>query len=182
MQEDGTSATKAGDKGDQPVTISAPPAAAITIDPQNPLPEPSFLHRRIIAYLVVMVSLALMWYMAISFRALEAPEELLTLSKWIIGFAALISTYYYIAPSAAELTNMIQSAKIIRSGMNLAGNAAGDANRATETRLDRAERGAERRFEQSMAPDSQIPQAPLTDAPPPPSGEDGEDAAPRGRG
>lgn len=174
-QEDGST------KGDQPVTISAPPAAAVTIDPQNPLPEPSFLHRRIIAYIVVLAVLGLCWHAAEAFHDLKAGAELLILSKWIIGFGGLIATYYYIAPSAAELTNLIQSAKIIRSGLDMAGKSRGDANEASERRLDRAESRAERRSQRAVAGDGRFSEDTLSGPENGPCDDSEIDYAPTGR-
>lgn len=112
----------AGDESEmkhEPVTISAPPES-VTVDPQNPLPEPSFFYRRILAYLVVISVLALTAYAADALHDLGAFDNLLTLTQWALGFAALVATYYYVAPSAAELAQIIQSARIIKSGIGMA--------------------------------------------------------------
>lgn len=182
MQEDGISGTKSGD---EPVTISAPPAAAVTIDPQNPLPEPSFMWRRWLAYLVVIVTLALTWHAAEALHDLGASEHLLTLSKWSIGFASLIATFYYVAPSAAELATIIQSSKITQGAMALAGSAHREDARASNTPQNRPDLGQGRPIRRSPAPESQIPGSTLSGAPSGPSVDlpesEEEDAAPRGR-
>lgn len=117
---------------DHPVTISTSAAPNVTIDPQNPLPEPNFLWRRVLAFIVVIAALVLTSFIADSLHDLGAPDALLTLAKWIIGLAALISTYYFVAPSASELTSMIQSAKIIRHSLEVAASA---DNNSTERRI-----------------------------------------------
>ncbi len=172
-------------KGDQPVTISAPPAAAVTIDPQNPLPEPSFFWRRILTLIVCIASLGLAWHNAEALHQLGRSDDLLIFAKWCIGLNALVLTYFFIAPSASELTNMVQSARIIQSSLKMAANADDNASKANESADIRAENRAERRFERSEAADNRFSETAsdgaengsyvdLTD-----SGE--EDFAPRGR-
>ena len=160
------------DKGDQPVTISAPPADPITIDPQNPLPEPNFFYRRIIALVVTGAALGLTWHNLEALHDLRDADKLLELGKWTIGFAALVLTYYFIAPSASELTNMIQSAKIIRSGIEMA------EKTAAQNRQDGgfSDRGSD--FQTSTAADSRFPDYTLRG---PESSDFEPDAAPRGR-
>jgi hypothetical protein len=108
----------------EPVVISAPPSGQVTIDAQNPLPEPSFFWRRVLAYVVVLAVLVLTGFALDTLHDLQDSAAVLNLAKWTLGFAAMIATYYYIAPSAAELTNIIQSAKIIKGSINIAGKTA----------------------------------------------------------
>lgn len=136
----------------EPVTISAPPEV-VTVDPQNPLPEPSFKWRRILAHMIVLASLALTWHAAEAFHDLGAPDQLLSLSKWTIGFAALIATYYYIAPSAAELTQIIQSARIIKGGISLARDKAERPARAAQERDSGPSTGQDSREAPERAPE-----------------------------
>lgn len=163
---------------DEPVTIDAPPAASVTVDPQNPLPEPSFKWRRVLAYLVVAASLALTWHAVEVFHDLGAADQLLTLSQWVIGFATLIATYYYIAPSAAELTGMIQSARIIKSSLFMAGEARKDDKNAAS----RPGEGVGERFRGSAPQDSRFPDDALSGLENGSQGDSDEaDYAPRGR-
>lgn len=83
-------------------------------DPQNPLPEASFLWRRLLTFMVVIVALGLTWHAAEALHDLGSYGGLLELAKWTLGFAALIATYYYVAPSAAELTKLVQTARLLR--------------------------------------------------------------------
>ncbi|HLP67183.1 MAG TPA: hypothetical protein VK181_06660 [Rhizobium sp.] len=108
-----------GIKNEQPVTITAPPAQ-VTVDPQNPLPEPSFFWRRVLTIIITVATLLMTWHNLEALHDLKDSRDLLTLSKWLLALDAMALTYYFIAPSAAELTAMIQSAKIIRGGMTLA--------------------------------------------------------------
>lgn len=121
-------------KGEQSVTVTAPPAATVTVDAQNPLPEPSFVWRRILAYIVIMTTLALAWYAADMFHDLGAADQLLKLLQWVIGLAGLVATFYYIAPSAVELAQIIQSARTMRSGLETAGRTDNDRPRGESPR------------------------------------------------
>lgn len=147
--------TNANETKDQPVTISAPPAASVTIDPQNPLPEASFTWRRIITICVCATMLALDWYLATKLHDLGVSSDLLTFAKWNIVFNGLVLTYYFVAPSAAELTNIVQSASIIRHSLTT----------AAETAANRAESGQASRFAGSGTPESQIPASGADEAP-----------------
>ncbi len=187
MQDDGISGTKAAatssgsnvnENKDQPVTISAPPAASVTIDPQNPLPEPSFFWRRWIAIIICVNALTFAWFAAAWLVGGEQWQSLYGLTKLLIYFAGLVLTYYFVAPSASELTNMIQSASIIKKSLLV-------AESANKTAAGAQASYSQRRFESDVAPDSPIPEPTPGEAPGPPSddladsGE--EDAAPRGR-
>jgi hypothetical protein len=160
---------------DQPVTITAPPAGAVTVDPQNPLPEPSFFMRRLFAAAISANALVFVWFVAAWLVGGEQWTYLYGLTKLMIFGAGLILTYYFVAPSAAELTNMIQSASIIKHSLTTAAQNASQA----------ASGAASARFAGLAAPDSQIPETTPGEAPRGLSGDLGNsdevDAAPRGR-
>jgi hypothetical protein len=172
------SSSNANENKDQPVTISAPPAAPVTIDPQNPLPEPSFFWRRWIAILICANALVFAWFAAAWLVGGEQWAQLYGLTKLLIYFAALVLTYYFIAPSASELTNMIQSAGLMKKSLDVAETAAKSAAGMAGT-------GQPSRFAPSVAPHSQIPETGPGEAPRGLGGDSigsGEiDAAPRGR-
>lgn len=146
MPDAGTSEMKTGaDPVQNPVVVTAPPAAAFTVDARNPLPEPSFVWRRTIACAVAAFSLGLAGYAAGVFRDHHDMPHLYDLTIRILWGAALVQTYYFVAPSASELTNMIQSASIIRHSMttavNMAANAAEPAPQAPKQPLAPADTG-----------------------------------------
>jgi hypothetical protein len=147
--EDGNASNTSPTK-DEPVTITAPPAAAVTIDPQNPLPEASFFWRRVIAMLVTGFACALAWWTAEWLYDLKAAGSLLELTKLVIYGAGLVLTYYFIAPSANELTSLVQSAGIIRKSLDVAANASKSADAAPQP-------AQSARFQGGASPDSQIP-------------------------
>jgi hypothetical protein len=159
----------------EPVTITAPPAAAVTIDPQNPLPEASFMWRRLFAAAISANALVFVWFAAAWLVGGEQWQYLYSLTKLMIFGAGLILTYYFIAPSAAELTNMIQSASIIKHSLTT----------AAESALGSPGLGAGAPKPASAAPDSRIPVSGPGEAPRA-SGVDignsaDDDVAPRGR-
>jgi len=150
----------------EPVTITAPPQQ-VTIDPQNPLPEPNFFWRRLIAIFVCVTGMGLTWHNLEALHDLKDPHDLLALAKWTLAFTALVLTYYFVAPSASELTNMIQSAKIIRGSMLMA------SNPPASPEIPAAQRDS------GPPPATDTPEALI--APVAPDSGDEEDAAPRGR-
>jgi hypothetical protein len=166
--------TNANVNKDQPVTIAAPPAPPVIVDPQNPLPEASFMWRRIFAAAISANALVFVWFAAAWLVGGEQWQYLYGLTKLLIFGAGLILTYYFIAPSAAELTNMIQSASIIKHSVSLASLAAGSPQNGPET-------GQGARFGASPAPDSQIRQSTPGGASTGLHSDVEVDAAPRGR-
>lgn len=170
--DDGSSNTN--ETKNDPVTISAPPNATVTIDPQNPLPEASFMWRRIITLGVVATLLALDWYLADKIHDLKSSRDLLTFAKWNIAVMAAVLTYYFIAPSAAELTNIVQSASIIRHSLTT----------AAETALAAPQPPQSEPKSSAASPDSQISEAAPGEAYRPPSDDLtdlAQDAAPTSR-
>jgi hypothetical protein len=157
---------------DEPMVISAPPAAPVVIDPQNPLPEPSFTWRRWIAIFICINALVFAWFSAAWLVGGEQWSYLYGLTKLLIYFAGLVLTYYFVAPSASELTNMIQSAGLMKKSLDVAATAA-------KTAAGRAQSYAQRKFEGDTAPDSGIPAPTPGGAYTAPTGE--IDAAPRSR-
>lgn len=107
---------------------SAPPTL---VDPQDPLPESNFLWRRVFAYVIVAALLGLVgWHVGTvgavalngSETAISGLVELLRLMLWLV---AMVATYYLLAPSAEQIIKLVQTARVLRSGVQLrtAGNA-----------------------------------------------------------
>jgi hypothetical protein len=160
---------------DGPVTISAPLGPSVTVDPQNPLPEASFMWRRVFAAAISANALVFVWFAAAWLVGGQQWIYLYGLTKLMIFGAGLILTFYFVAPSAAELTNMIATASIMKHSLTT----------AAETALGASGLGAGGPKPASVAPDSQIPVSGPGEAPRGLSGDlenSGEDdAAPRGR-
>lgn len=138
-------------KADQPVTITAPPAASVTVDPQNPLPEPSFFWRRVLTMAVSFALLGIAWHNAIQLHDLGDSGHLLTFAQWCIALNGFVLLCYFIGPSAAELTSMIQSAKIIRSSLSMAASADKNATDASISAGNNAEKAENRAAQRESA-------------------------------
>lgn len=111
-----------------PVPELAPATTAVTGTPdiQDPLPESKWFWRRVFIYLTMGSMLWLLW-IAIDIMgkaAILEPGEgiqgLVTSIKWMIGFNALVVTYYLLAPSGEQLTRMIQMGSMFRFGVQQA--------------------------------------------------------------
>lgn len=149
----------------EPVTVTTTPSV-VQVDPQNPLPEPSFFWRRWIAIVICANALVFSWFAAAWLVGGEQWTYLYGLTRLLIYFGALVLTYYFVAPSASELTNMIQSASIIKKSLGVADTAAKQPAPAPQTAISA-------RLPSTGSTDSDFPTAP----------SDGPeiDAAPRGR-
>lgn len=163
----------------EPVTISAPPAGSVTIDPHNPLPEPSFMWRRVFAAVIGFNALVFCWFAAHWFHGGQQWEMLFDLTKLVIYGAGLILTYYFVAPSASELTSIIQSASIFKHSI------AASAASAVANAPQPPSGAPTARFVAVPAPESQIPASGPGAAPMGLSGDvdnsADEDVAPRGQ-
>lgn len=155
----------------EPATISAPPAPPITLDPQNPLPEKSMFWRRIFTAAITANALVFAWFMAKWFHAGGEWDKLYGLTKIVLYGDGFVLLFYFLAPSASELTNMIATASIWKKSIVA----------QTETA-----KHAENRPQTALAGDSRHPASPDSGFPPPtPDAAPGApadeiDAAPRG--
>jgi hypothetical protein len=93
-------------------------------DPQDPLPEPTWLWRRLYVYAVSIVFMVLIWVSVhqLAEAAMMEPSRgigaLLSALKWLILTLTCVITYYLVAPSAEQIVKMIQAARIIRTSMS----------------------------------------------------------------
>lgn len=100
---------------------------SVHTDLQDPLPESSWLWRRLFVYVVTTAVLWMLWgaITQLGNVALVEPKlgvpALLTLCKWIIGFTGMMVTYYMIAPSAEQLTKMVKTVSLLKAGVQVAG-------------------------------------------------------------
>lgn len=91
------------------------------IDPQDPLPEPTWLWRRLYVYAVTIVILALVWigvHKLAEVASLEPREGIIALLRviqWLIAALICVITYYLVAPSAEQIVKMIQAARLQRT-------------------------------------------------------------------
>lgn len=145
---------------------SAPP---IAVDPQDPIPESNFKYRRIFAFVFCSWCLAQVGWNSyqISLVALKGSETaikgLVNNTWWTLALCGLIVTYYLLAPSAEQMTKMIQTARLLKG--------------STFTSTSRAASSDGSASSTTTVTPAAEPAAP----PPPPVEEDEVDAAPSSR-
>lgn len=81
------------------------------IDPQDPLPEPSWTFRRWFTWLLT--AACLIFIGCIIWRITES-RHLAGVAYGLIGLCALIATYYLIAPSAEHLAKLARLADLFK--------------------------------------------------------------------
>lgn len=133
------------DKQGTSADMTDDPATAL-IDVQDPLPESDFKFRRIYSYTA---TTALIVLLAFIIHKMTEPESLRIAALYLSLLLWFTITYYMIAPSAEQITRIIQAARTLRSGVEMTRTA----------RVDRREGVAEaqttaRRREQPQRPSS----------------------------
>lgn len=104
------------------------------VDLQDPLPESSWLWRRVFVFATTAAVFWMLWGAIdrLAAVALAAPTlgvpALLSLCKWILGFSGLMATYYMVAPSAEQIVKLLKTAALLRSGVQVAGSRVSDAH------------------------------------------------------
>ena len=104
-------------------TTSKAPA---TVDIQDPLPEANWFWRRVFVFLVTLALLYMVWGAMdrLAAAAMLQPRlgipALLTLGKWLTALAGMVVTYYMVAPSAEQITKMLQTAGLLKAGVQIA--------------------------------------------------------------
>lgn len=84
----------------------------MTTDPQDPLPEPSFLYRRVFSY---GTAISLIGLIAFVVWRIEGDEQLREIALYLCLLLFMVVTYYMVAPSAEHVVKMIQLGKLWRS-------------------------------------------------------------------
>lgn len=96
------------------------------IDVQDPLPESNWFWRRVFTFAAVSATFGFMFYaMYLMGRVAEkAPRTsipaLLEIVNDLIWMQGLLFTFYLIAPSAEQVVKMIQTAGLLRRGVQFA--------------------------------------------------------------
>lgn len=104
----------------EPVKIEQPP---ITLEPQDPLPESTWLWRRAFIFALTGIIAIGVWMMVQAIVNVTANEPDLAVGAmvkvigWLLLFGWFNSTYYLIAPSAEQLTRLIQTASLLKSNV-----------------------------------------------------------------
>ena len=107
-----------------PAATAGPPPTA---DIQDPLPESTWLWRRVFVFVVtgfvcwqVHRAVDRMADIAITSPAIGVPA-FVDLLHWLLALVILMVTYYLVAPSAEQITTMIQTARALREGVVFSG-------------------------------------------------------------
>lgn len=98
------------------IKTGADPATA-QLDVQDPLPETNWFWRRVYTFVLSLVSVAFIMYGLEALQGLGDNENIYRVTRYMIGVHVMLITYYMVAPSAEQIIKIIQSAKIIRSGI-----------------------------------------------------------------
>lgn len=91
--------------------------ATVRVDVQDPLPETSWLWRRIYVFTFSMISVAFILYGLESLHGLRDAEAVYRITRYMIAIHAMLILFYMVAPSAEQIVKLIQAARIIRSGV-----------------------------------------------------------------
>lgn len=92
------------------------------VDSQDPLPEAQWFWRRVFIFALTTVAVigcfVLINHIAILARTDTGGIEALTkISGWILLLLWFVVTYYLIAPSAEQVTRIVQTAGLLKSGI-----------------------------------------------------------------
>lgn len=86
------------------------------IDAQDPLPESNFFWRRLYSYIATFSIWGLLVFVIYK---MEDAGSLRTVALYLSMLLWFTITYYMIAPSAEQITRIIQAARTMRSGVPL---------------------------------------------------------------
>jgi hypothetical protein len=96
------------------------------IDPQDPLPDASWVFRRIMAFglvaATVLGQLYVAWRLASlgsELKSADALAHMLEISKIFAVELLVVVTYYMVAPSAEQIVKIIQVASMLKRGVPL---------------------------------------------------------------
>jgi hypothetical protein len=87
------------------------------VDVQDPLPEPSWLWRRVYTFALSLISLGFIWYGAEAMFLLKRADELFAITRYMIAILGVLILFYMVAPSAEQIVRLIQAAKILQAGV-----------------------------------------------------------------
>lgn len=147
-------------------SATANPATS-RVDVQDPLPETNWFWRRVYTFALSLISVAFIWFGLEALNSMREPRLVYSITRYMIGVHVLLITFYMLAPSAEQMVKLIQSARLLRSGIPITRSAVVETPQGGRTEV-RTTAGA--------------PEAPPTQnrSPEPPAGDE-EDFAPRSR-
>lgn len=147
-------------------TATADPATA-RVDVQDPLPETNWFWRRIYTFALSLISVAFIWFGLEALNSMHEPKLVYSVTRYMIGVHVLLITFYMLAPSAEQMVKLIQSARLLRSGIPITRSAVVETPQGGRTEV------------RTTAGHHDTPE-PQNRSPEPPAGDE-EDFAPRSR-
>lgn len=147
-------------------SATADPAAS-RVDVQDPLPETNWFWRRVYTFALSLISVAFIWFGVEALYDMRQPQHVFSVTRYMIGVHVLLITYYMLAPSAEQMVKLIQSARLLRSGVPITRSAVVETPQGGRTEV-RTTAGAP----ETLPPQNRSPEPPEADE---------EDFAPRSR-
>lgn len=113
-------------------------------DPQDPLPEANWLWRRVFTFVALAACFVLLMWLGYSIGrivsnvvgridtmdsatvgkiTIAALNTILTMFRLLFWIVIVVTTYYMVAPSAEQITKMIQTAGLLKHGIQIASRA-----------------------------------------------------------
>lgn len=99
---------------------------SIPIDAQDPLPEANWLWRRVFVFATTAAIMWMTWgaITRLGTVAVVVPAQgipaLLSLCKMMFWVQMILVTYYMVAPSAEQITKMMQTTSLLKGGVQFA--------------------------------------------------------------
>ncbi len=87
------------------------------IDPQDPLPEGSWLWRRAFTYGLSIACLVFIWFGVEALWDMRQATAIFQITRYMIGILAVLITFYMVAPSAEQIVKLIQAARTLRASI-----------------------------------------------------------------
>lgn len=161
-------------------------------DPQDPLPEANWLWRRVFVFLALGLAFGILIGLGLATNrivgnivgridamdaksvaqitvvALHVIQAMFKMMFWTV---VIVVTYYMVAPSAEQITKMLQTARLLKSGVQI----------ASRAKVETPERREETQATIGVPPQPVVPPA-VADTPEPEVTSESEiDYAPRGK-
>lgn len=147
-------------------SATADPATS-RVDVQDPLPETNWFWRRVYTFALSLISVAFIWFGLEALNSMREPRLVYSITRYMIGVHVLLITFYMLAPSAEQMVKLIQSARLLRSGIPITRSAVVETPQGGRTEV-RTTAGAP----EALPPQNRSPEPPEADE---------EDFAPRSR-
>ncbi len=123
------------------MTETSPTNSASTADPttavdvQDPLPEANWLWRRVYTYVMSLILVVLIAWVLDSLHDLRDAQSLYEIGMRLCWLLAAVLTYYLVAPSAEQITRLVQSARVLRAGVGITRTARAETPEGTKTEV-----------------------------------------------